>query len=115
MKTPEELFDMWEQLKSSSGDSQRSIFFEYCNKIVTLKENGILSEEEAGYEIIRAIKFKDLSSSPLCEAVFGAAGVVEVPRVASYAQKIGEWDQKTADQIKAREWEALVALIRNWE
>ena len=50
-------------------------------------------------------------SQPVELVVFDIAGTTELPRTAPYAQKIREWDEKIADQIKQKEWKELVMAI----
>ncbi len=72
-----------------------------------------MSEEEVAYKIVKAIQFDNLTNSPECDAIFDIAGTTELPRTTSYAQPIGKWDEKTADQIKQKEWEELVRTIES--
>lgn len=109
----EALDSWWNQIKEATGDEQRNLFVRYCSRLVELKEQGKLSEEEAAYKIVGAIQFDNLTDSPECDAIFDTAGTTELPRTSSYAQAMGKWDEKTADQIKQKEWRDLVVAIEN--
>ena len=107
-----ELDNWWNQIKSTAGDEQRNVFVKYCVRLVELKEEGKLNEEEAAYKMVGAIHIDNITDSPECDAIFDIAGITELPRTAPYAQKLGEWDGKIADQIKQKEWKELVMAIQ---
>lgn len=107
------LAELWNQIETTSGDEQIKFFIQYCSCLVELKEAGELSEEEAAYKMMGALHFDTLANSPVCNDVFDIAGTVELPRITSYAQPIGSWDERTADQIKRKEWRQLVVAIEN--
>mgnify|MGYP000231595317 CR=1 FL=1 len=104
---------LWNQLREATGDEQIHLFIEYCIGLIKLKEEGILTEEEVGYQITGAIQFDTLTKSPVCDAVFDISGTLELPRITSYAQPIGNWDERTADQIKQKEWRDLVRVVES--
>ncbi len=107
----EELDGWWDKIKTTIGDEQRNLFVRYCARLIQLKEEGKLTEEEAAYKMVGAIQFDNLTDSPECDAIFNIAGTTELPRTTSYKQLIGMWDAKAADQIKQKEWEELVVAI----
>lgn len=110
----EELDSWWNKIKEATGYEQRNLFVRYCSRLVELKEEGKLSEEEAAYQMVGTIlNFDNLAKSPECDAIFNIAGTTELPRITSYVQPIGKWDQKTADRIKQEEWEVLIAVIED--
>lgn len=109
----EELDNWWSQIKNTTGDEQRKLFVRYCLWLIELKEEGKLSEEEAAYKMVGAIQFDNLTNSPECDAIFDIAGTTEISRTNSYRQPIGKWDEKTADQIKQKEWGELVKAIES--
>jgi hypothetical protein len=76
-------------------------------------EEGTLTEEEVGYHITGAIQFDTLTKSPICDDIFDISGTLELPRVTSYAQPIGNWDERTAGQIKQKEWRLLVQAVES--
>lgn len=108
-----ELNTWWNQIKEATGEEQMHLFIQYCERLVQLKEEGTLTEEEASSKIIDAIHFDNLNDSPECAEIFDSAGDAEIPRTMSYAQPIDSWDEKTADKIKQKEWSALVFAIKN--
>lgn len=99
------------QLREASGDEQIQLFVEYCIRLIESKEEGVLSEEEVGYQITGAMLFSTLTKSPVCDAIFDISGTLEMPRITSYAQPMGKWDERTADQIKQKEWRELVRAV----
>lgn len=106
--------DNWlNQIKNATGNEQKELFVRYCITLIQLKEEGKLSEEEASYKMVNAIQSDNLTDSPECAAIFDMAGVTEFPRTTSYRQPIGKWNAKMADQIKHKEWEELVNVIKN--
>ncbi len=107
----EELDSWWNQIKDTNGREQKKLFVGYCLRLVQLKEEGRLSEEEAAYKMVSAIQFENLTNSSECDAIFDIAGTTEIPRIASYRQPMGKWDAKMADQIKQKEWHALTCAI----
>jgi len=109
----EKLDGLWNQIKTATGDEQIKLFIQYCSRLVELKEAGGLSEEEAAYKMVGALQFDTLANSPICNDILDIAGTVEIPRITSYSQPIGSWDERTADQIKRKEWRELVVAIEN--
>lgn len=109
----EKLDSWWNQITEATGDEQRNLFVRYCSRLVELKEEGKLYEEEAAYKMVGGIQFDNLTNSPECDAIFDVAGTTELPRTTSYAQPIGKWDEKTADKIKQEEWKKLVTAVEN--
>ena len=110
-----ELDDYWDKVKNSTGKDQIKIFVNYCTYLIRLKDEGKLSEEDAAYKMVGTIQFDNLTDSPECDAIFDAAGTAELPRNLFYAQPMGEWDEKTANHIKQKEWEEVVSAVRNAE
>jgi hypothetical protein len=104
---------LWNQLRGATGNEQTQLFVKYCTRLIELKEEGTLTEEEAAYKMVGAIQFDNLADSPVCDAIFSIAGTVELPRTTSYAQSIGKWDERTADQIKQKEWRELVQVVES--
>lgn len=109
----EELEHWWNHINDATGDHQRKLFVHYCLRLVVLQEEGKLSEEQAAYKMVNALRFRNISDSPECDAILDIAGTVEIPRTTSYAQCIGSWDAKTADYIKREEWKELIIAIEN--
>lgn len=109
----EKLDELWNQIETATGDEQIKLFIQYCSRLVELKEVGELSEEEAAYKMMGALQFDTLAISPICNDIFDIAGTAELPRITSYAQPIGSWDGRTADQIKRKEWRELVVAIEH--
>lgn len=105
------LDELWNQIETTSGDEQIKSFIQYCSRLVELKEAGELSEEEAAYKMMGALHFDTLANSPICNDIFDIAGTTELPRITSYTQPIGSWNEKTAEQIKRKEWRMLVVAI----
>ncbi len=108
-----ELDKLWNKIKETTDEQQVHLFVRYCEKLVQLKEEGKLTEEEASSKIIDAMQFDTLGDSPECAEIFDSAGDTEIPRTMSYVQPIGSWDAKTADKVKQEEWNALVFAIKN--
>jgi hypothetical protein len=106
------LTSLLNQLKNATGQEQRTLFIHYCTQLIQLKEEGALTEEEAAYKIVSVIQYDNLTESPECDAIFDCALRAETPRTSSYAQPIGAWDSKTADQIKQKEWKELVDAVK---
>lgn len=109
----EELEHFWNQIKNTTGNEQIKLFILYCVRLIELKENGVLSEEEVAYKMVSAIQFDNLTNSPECDAIFNIAGTTEIPRTTSYKQPIDQWDEKTANKIKQEEWRELVTTVEN--
>lgn len=109
-ETERDIKNRFEKLKKVAGEKRRTLFIEFCRKMVEYKNEGALSEEEAAYKIAGCIFFDDLSGYPECDAILMLAGDTEIPRTSSH--QVGQpWDKKTADANKAREWNELVAAI----
>lgn len=106
-----ELSTYWDQIKSATGDNQKKLFIEYCQRLVKLKEKGELTEEEAADRMFDGIEFNNLTISPECESIFDIAGTTKVPRSTSYAQPIAGWNEKVANDVKQQEWRELVIAI----
>lgn len=109
----EELENFLDQIKNTNGDEQIKLFINYCIRLIELKEKGVLSEEEAAYKMVGAMQFENLANSPECDAIFDIAGTTEISRATSYAQPMGQWDEKTANKVKQEEWKELVAAVEN--
>ncbi len=108
-----DLNNLWNEIKKAKGDEQRKLFVNFCDGLIGLKEEGLLSEEEVANKIVSAMmEFNDLNNYPECEVIFESAATAELPRDISYAQSMGKWDKKTADHIKQKEWEELVAAVK---
>lgn len=111
----EELNHWHEQIAATSGDEQIRLFVRFCTRLVELRDEEKLTEEEAAYYIVGNMQFDTLTNSPVCEAIFDVAGTVELPRETSYTQLLGSWDKKTADDLKEKEWQELLAVIKTAE
>jgi len=109
----EELDNKWNHIKNSTGEKQKDLFIGICVRLIELKEQGLLDEENAAREILRGLQFKNLTDSAECEAIFDSAGTVEIPRTSSYRQPIGTWDEKVADKTKEKQWKELCATVEN--
>ena len=107
----QDLEKSWKMIVDSTGNEQIINFINYCQMLVGFKEKGLLIEEQAAYKMINAIRFDQISNSPICDEILDIASTTEMPRELSYSQPIGKWDAKTADQIKGKEWKMLVDLI----
>ncbi len=107
----QELEHLWNQVQSAAGVEQKKLFVEYCIKLIELKDQGKLTEEQAAYKIVGGMRFDTLMDAPEIESIIDIATTTELPRITSYAQPIGEWDAKTADQIKQKEWKQLLAAV----
>lgn len=106
----QELNLIQEQIKNSSGKEQLKLFVSYCEKIIQMKEQGVFSEEEAGYNIYGVI-LNHFFHSPECEEVFDVVSSLEIPRESSYLQSHEIWNQETADAIKKQGWKDLLEAV----
>lgn len=106
-----EIENLWNKIVNSNGTDRIKCFILYCEKLVEMKENGSLTEEQSAYKIVNAMRFDDICDIEICDEILDLAGTVEKPRTLSYCQPIGKWDARTADQIKQKEWKLLVEAI----
>jgi len=107
--------ELLEEIKSTKGLERKRFFLEYCKKLIVLVDSGALREEDAAYDIVRAIFIDGIMEDSELERIIDAATTTEIPRETSYAQAIGQWDQRTADSIKREEWNAVVLAVKNLE
>jgi hypothetical protein len=107
-----EISQLLDKLEKASNDEQKRLFVLYCLKLIECKEKGELREEEAAYKMVGAIQFDNLSDSPECEAIFDIAMTAEISRELSYAQPMEQWNEKTADKIKEKEWRELIITVQ---
>ena len=107
-----ELDKLWNEIVGATGNEQRNLFVLYCERLVQLKEEGKLTEEQASYKMVGAIQFDNLTDSPEIDAIFDQASIVELPREISHEQlALGGQNGETANQIKQKEWAELVKVI----
>ncbi len=106
-----ELNNWWNKIKDAQKEEQRRLFVSYCLRLIELKKEKKLTEEQAAYQMVGVILLNNLSDYPECDTILNIASTTELPRELSYAQPIGKWDSKTADEIKQKEWEELIIAI----
>lgn len=99
------------QIKKAPKEKQRKLFIDHCLKLIQLKEENKLTEEEVGYEIIEVIKTSNLVDFSDYDDIFEVAGRVEIPRISSFVQSIGKWNKGVADEIKQSEWKELIEAV----
>jgi hypothetical protein len=107
----EMLRELQMKIKNSAGPGQKALLLEFLEKLIALKNSDEFTEEEAGYRIVSLFFASGLDTDGESGAIFDAAARLEHPRETSYAQPIGHWDEKTADAIKRKEWEQLLAAV----
>lgn len=106
-----ELELIYKKFKEVSIEQKKDLFISYCLKIIDYKNNNNLSIEEAAYKIVGILLPDSLNHIPEVEEIFDIAGDAEIPRETTYRQPMGEWNQKTADAIKEKEWSQLEKSI----
>ncbi len=107
----EMLRELQMKIKSSTGAGQKTLLLEYLAQIIALKNNEEFTEEEVGYRIVSLFFSCELDTAGEYRALFDAAVTLEHPRESSYVQPLGHWDEKKADAIKVKEWDALVREV----
>jgi hypothetical protein len=101
-----------EAIEKSSGKDKIEKYIAYCEELISMKDQGLLREEQVGYWIVGAGLFTKVDmGSETIERVFSAAADLEIPREMSVTQRMGSWDAKTADYLKRKEWEILLSAI----
>ena len=100
------------KMKNSAGMEQKAFLLEFLEKLTELKNEGEFTEEEVGYRVVSLFFASGMSYDGEYEDLFDAAVVMEHPRETSYAQPIGHWDERTADQIKNKEWELFLRAVK---
>lgn len=105
------LLNTYNKMKNLPLDEKKKVFIDYCLKLIEMKEKSNLTEEKVGDLIADCLSYDDLSQAPEFEAIFGIVTTLGISRELSYRQKIGEWDAKTADQMKEEEWKELTGAV----
>lgn len=99
------------KMKNSAGTEQKALLLEFLGKLIELKNEDEFTEEEVGYRVVSHFFASGMSYDGEYENLFDAAVALEHPRETSYAQPIGHWDEKTADQIKNKEWQLFLKIV----
>ncbi len=108
-----ELNGWWNKIKNTDGLEQKELFLLYCARLIQLKEEKKLTEEEVAYNIIGAMQFDNLANSPEYNVIFDIAEMMEIPRTFLHCQSSGEWDEENSNQIKEKEWKNFVDAVKN--
>jgi hypothetical protein len=111
MKEQEQIYLLLEEVCHAEGEAQIRLFIAYCMQLIAYKEKNVYTEEGVGRNIVNAMRCEHLKESPLCDAIFDISSELEKSRYTSYTQSIGNWDARTADIHKHKEWSELLKAI----
>jgi len=110
----EKVDELFKKIQEVPLKEKPSVFLEYCDECIALKDKGVLREEEVAYKITGCIFMRELDQFPEIEKVIEHASIMETPREMSAGAGINigdKWTQEIADEYKQKEYKELMRMI----
>jgi hypothetical protein len=89
----------YEKVLNGKPEDQIQLFFEYCHKLINLKENDFkIREEDVGHSIVGVLLRTELTENDDINNIFDLAAEMEISRESiKYAE---QWDENYANKLK---------------